>query len=54
MSSKNKLYKFAENETFKCLLQPSTEEVFNTDHPMKGHWGEKMFGNDHPIVLELG
>lgn len=51
---KDKLRKFRENETFGCLIQPATDEVLNTDHPFKGHWGEKMFGNDNPIVVELG
>ena len=54
MGSKDKLKRFAENETFACLLQPRTAEVLNTDHPIKGHWGETMFHNGHPIVLELG
>ena len=57
----DKLRKFAENETFRCLLQPSAEQVLSkgyanlTDHPVKGHWIEQMFGG-HPgdIVLELG
>ena len=60
-----KLKKFAENETFRCLLQPSAAEVLSAkepgskalrlkDHAIKGHWGQEMFGNDHPIVLELG
>lgn len=56
-----KLRKFAENETFSCLLQPSAEEVlaggyFNlADHPVKGHWIEQMFGGHKgDIVLELG
>ena len=51
---KDKLRKFRENETFSCLIQPRTEEVFGKDHPLKGHLGEKMFGNDRPIVVELG
>ncbi len=51
---KDKLRKFKENESFKCLIQPTTAEVLNTDHPLKGHWGEKVFGNDRPIVVELG
>lgn len=51
---KDKLRKFKENETFRCLIQPRTEEVFRVDHPLKGHWGEKYFGNDRPIVVELG
>ena len=55
----DKLRKFAENETFSCLLQPSAQDLladgyFNLrDHAVKGHWAER-FGNDHPIVLELG
>lgn len=54
MSSKDKLKRFAENETFSCLLQPRTEEVLRRDHPIKGNWGRDMFHNDNPIVLELG
>lgn len=59
-----KLRKFAENETFRCLLQPDASQVLAKetgsrelklrDHAIKGRWGEEMFGNDHPIVLELG
>ena len=55
-----KLKKFAENETFKCLLQPSAQDVladgfFNLrDHAVKGHWNETMFDASRPIVLELG
>ena len=51
--SKNKLFKFAENETFKCLLQPTTEQMLSGDHPLKGHWGSEVFHNTNPIVLEL-
>ena len=51
---KGKLKKFRENETFACLVQPTTEEVLNRDHPLKGNWHRDMFHNDHPIVLELG
>ena len=60
-----KLKKFAENETFRCLLQPDASQVLAAkepgckalrlcDHPIKGRWGADLFGNDHPIVLELG
>ena len=59
-----KLKKFAENETFRCLLQPDASEILDKepgsrelrlrDHAIKGNWGRDMFGNDHPIVLELG
>ena len=51
---KDKLRKFKENETFRCLVQPETSEVLNCDHPLKGNWGRDFFGNDKPIVLELG
>lgn len=56
----DKLRKFAENETFGCLLQPSAQDLladgyFNLrDHEVKGHWNEKMFAKPQPIVLELG
>ena len=59
-----KLKKFAENETFRCLLQPDASQILNkepgskelklNDHAIKGRWGQDLFGNDHPIVLELG
>ncbi|MCR5408800.1 MAG: tRNA (guanosine(46)-N7)-methyltransferase TrmB [Bacteroidales bacterium] len=59
-----KLKKFAENETFHCLLQPAASEVLAKepgsrelllrDHPIKGGWAREMFGNSNPIVLELG
>lgn len=54
MSGKDKIRKFRENETFDCLFQPSTEEVLNIDHSMKGEWGKRYFKNNNPIVLELG
>ena len=60
-----KLRKFKENESFSCLLQPSSEEVIAVtgkeesglqlnDHPIKGHWNGNMFKQDLPIVVELG
>ncbi len=60
----DKLRKFAENETFSCLLQPDASSVLDKsvssdglrlkDHPVKGHWNERMFKAAQPIVLELG
>ena len=56
----DKLRKFAENEHFTCLLQPSAEELLADgffalrDHAVKGHWNERMFDASRPIVLELG
>ncbi len=52
--SKNKLFKFAQNETFSCLIQPPTEQMLSGSHPLKGHWGSDVFHNGNPIVLELG
>ncbi len=51
---KNKLKKFAENLTFRHLIQPDLNEVLHTDHPMKGNWKKQIFGNENPIILELG
>lgn len=51
---KGKLKKFRENETFSCLVQPTTEEVLRKDHPLKGNWNRDMFRNGNPIVLEIG
>lgn len=56
----DKLRKFAENETFECLIQPSSKDILANgffdlqDHEIKGHWCEKMFAKKQPIVLELG
>ena len=42
----DKLRKFAENETFSCLLQPSAQELLADgyfhlrDHEVKGHWND--------------
>ena len=59
-----KLKKFAENETFRCLLQPDassvlvkpegSRELILRDHPIKGRWNGDMFAKSQPIVLELG
>ena len=51
---KDKLKRFAENLTFECFVQPTFEEMFRCDHPLKGHWHKEFFHNDNPIVLELG
>lgn len=54
MSSKNKLFKFQENETFQCLIQPLSSDLMGKDHPLKGNWNKEFFKNDNPIILELG
>ena len=51
---KGKALRFAENLTFKNLIQPEFEEIFHKDHALKGRWHKDFFKNDNPIVLELG
>lgn len=52
--SKNKLARFAENETFSNLFQHTSYNIREEGFPMKGKWNSEYFHNDHPIVLELG
>jgi len=52
LGSKNKLKRFAENETFANVIQPTREDVVS-GFSLKGKWASH-FGNDNPIVLELG
>ncbi len=52
--TKNKLKKFAELDTFQRVFQPPFEQVMNKDYPLKGKWGEQVFRNANPLVLELG
>lgn len=52
---KDKLKKWAENETFPNVHQPNLLDIIkNGATYMKGEWHEKVFKNDKPIVLELG
>lgn len=58
----DKLRKFAENESFSCLLQPDSRELLADgyfklrSHNIKGHWNRQMFAGSQAkdIVLELG
>ena len=53
----DKLRKFAENEHFSCLLQPSAADLLADgfsnlkDHPIKGKW---FGGEGKQLILELG
>lgn len=51
---KNKLRRFAENETFPHLFQPSFYDYSEKGFALKGNWKSSFFKNDHPITLELG
>lgn len=45
--------RFAENKTFEHFFQPSFEDLMK-GFPLKGKWHTDFFGNDHPIIIELG
>ena len=51
---KNKLKKFAELEGNPLVLQYPFRTLRESAFPLKGRWGADFFGNDNPIVLELG
>lgn len=51
---KDKIRRFAENETFKCMVQPEFNDIYGSSYALKGRWREDFFKNDNPIVLELG
>ena len=53
--SRNKLQKFAEMEALPNVFQyPYAVLHDGGGCPLKGRWREEVFGNTHPIVLELG
>lgn len=59
---KNKLARWNELNTYRNVIQPSVDDVVERDaeslsvrdHSIKGKWRSEMFGNDNPVVLELG
>jgi tRNA (guanine-N7-)-methyltransferase len=51
---KDKLKRFEEMKSFERLFQPSYEEITGKDYHLKGKWVQKVFQNNHPLVLELG
>ena len=51
---KNKLKKFADMEQFSCVFQFPYAQVAGEGCPMRGRWRGQYFGNDRPLVLELG
>ncbi len=50
---KNKLKKFRDMETFDCVFQCPFAQLKADGFPLKGKWASH-FGNDNPIVVELG
>lgn len=51
---KNKLAKFAQMEHYPNVFQYPFARITQESFPLKGRWREDFFGNDNPIVLELG
>lgn len=51
---KNKLQKFNDMKTFDRVFEPIKEEFTEKPYFLKGKWGENVFQNNNPIVLELG
>jgi tRNA (guanine-N7-)-methyltransferase len=52
--SKKKLQRFAENQIFPNLFQPSPQEMYEREFELKGRWNTDYFGNKNPIVVEFG
>lgn len=51
---KDKIKRFQECETFKCMIQAQFDEIFNSEYKLRGNWNRDFFENDNPIILELG
>ncbi len=51
---KNKLAKFADMANYPHVFEYPYSVAENVPFEMKGNWNRTFFGNDHPIVLELG
>lgn len=50
---KNKLAHFAEIGSFKHVFEPESKVGLSGESDLKGNWSV-FFGNNHPIILELG
>ncbi len=51
---KGKLAKFADMANYPHVFEYPYSAVSDIPFDLKGKWGESFFGNDRPIVLELG
>lgn len=52
--SKNKLVKFEEMKGFEHVVQAPFNTIKNNDFFLKCNWRTDFFGNENPIILELG
>jgi tRNA (guanine-N7-)-methyltransferase len=51
---KNKLAKFDDMDGYPHVFQYPFARLQKEGFALKGHWNERFFKNNHPIVLELG
>ncbi len=51
---KNKLSKFADLATYEHVVQVTYKHVQENGFQYKGKWSETFFGNNNPLILELG
>lgn len=52
---KNKLAKFADMKTYPHVFQVSSHEILEgKQFELRGKWNEIFFGNNNPVILELG
>ena len=52
--AKNKLKKFEDLRNWSHVYEFPLKEGRRPECEFKGHWSASVFGNDHPLVLELG
>lgn len=52
--SKGKLAKFADMAAYPHVFEYPYSVADDVPFDMKGHWADRFFNNDNPIVLELG
>jgi tRNA (guanine-N7-)-methyltransferase len=51
---KNKLSKFADLATYEHVVQISYSDLQAEEFSFKGKWSKAFFGNENPVILELG
>jgi tRNA (guanine-N7-)-methyltransferase len=51
---KNKVARWTEMKSFSNVIEPDVIALKKGDHPLKGRWKRSHFGNDNPLVIELG
>ncbi len=52
--SRNKLAKFEEMKSFDNVLQAPFHLIGQNNFHLRGSWAAKYFGNNNPVILEIG